>query len=108
MNRLQKLLRRYELHSLWKWVLLASLIGGVAGLGAIAFDWLGQVVIRYSLTEFAGYKPFHATGEASRFEYQPDSFSPWMIVAVMGEPEAARVSLRRAKAAGAASERPPR
>ncbi|WP_372898807.1 chloride channel protein [Stieleria sp.] len=83
MKRLQKLLKRFELHSLGKWILLASLIGFVAGLGAIAFDVLGQFVVRYSLTEFAGYQPLDAAGEHNRFEHRSDFFSPWMIVVVM-------------------------
>ncbi|MCA9140741.1 MAG: chloride channel protein, partial [Planctomycetales bacterium] len=83
MNRLQKLLKRFELHSLAKWILLASLVGVVAGLGAIVFDVLGQAVVRYSLTQFAGYRPLDAAGEYARFHYTPDFFTPWMIVAVM-------------------------
>lgn len=83
MNRLQQLLKRFELHSLGKWILLASLVGVVAGLGAIVFDVLGQAVVRYSLTQFAGYRPLDASGEHARFDFQPDFFSPWMIVVVM-------------------------
>ncbi len=63
--------------------MLASLIGVVAGLGAIAFDVLGQFVVRYSVTEFAGYQPLDAAGEHNRFEHRSDFFSPWMIVVVM-------------------------
>lgn len=83
MNRLQQLLKRFELHSLGKWILLACLVGVVAGLGAIVFDVLGQAVVRYSLTEFAGYQPLDAAGEHDRFEFEPDFFSPWKIVAIM-------------------------
>ena len=83
MKGLHNLLRRFELHSLGKWILLAWLIGAVAGLGAIAFDLLGQAVVRYSLTEFSGYRPLDAAGEHAHFAYKPDFFSPWMIVVVM-------------------------
>lgn len=83
MNRLHTFLKRFELHSLGKWILLASLIGVFAGLSAIAFDVLGQTVVRYTLTALAGYRPLGAAGEHARYHYEPDFFSPWMIVAVM-------------------------
>lgn len=82
-NRLQNVFQRFELHALGKWILLASLIGVFAGLGAIAFDYLGQAVARFALSEFTGYRPIDAAGEHARFEYDPDFFSPWTIVAVM-------------------------
>ena len=70
-------------HSSGKLILLASLVGVVAGIGAIVFQVLGQVVVRYSLSEFAGYSPHEATGEDVLFEDSTAAFSPWMIVAVM-------------------------
>lgn len=76
-------LKRFELHSLAKWMLLASLVGLVAGLGAIVFDFLGQFVVRWTLSEFAGYTPMEAAGEHARFEHKSEFFSPWMIVASM-------------------------
>ena len=83
MNTVQRLLDALGLHSFAKWMVLASLVGIVAGLGAIAFDVIGQGVVRYSLAQFAGYTPPEAAGEHVRFEHQSDFFSPWMIVAVM-------------------------
>ena len=70
-NRLQNVFQRFELHALGKWILLASLIGVFAGLGAIAFDYLGQVVARFALSEFTGYRPIDAAGERSRLPVQP-------------------------------------
>ncbi len=64
-------------------MLLASLVGALAGLGAIAFDALGHLVVRYSLTEFAGYIPNRSAGEHARFDYQPETFTPWVVVIVM-------------------------
>jgi CIC family chloride channel protein len=72
-----------ELHSFAKWILLASLVGVVAGLGAIAFDVLAQLVTRFSLSQFAGYVPQEAAGEHVRFRPADSGFSPWMIVVVM-------------------------
>jgi len=62
---------------------MASLVGVVAGLAAIAFDVLGEVVVRYSLTQFAGYMPAEAAGEHARFDHASNVFSPWMVVVVM-------------------------
>ncbi len=83
MNTVERLLDALGLHSFAKWMLLASLVGIVAGLGAIAFDVIGQGVVRYSLAQFTGYTPPEAAGEHARFEHQSDFFSPWTIVAVM-------------------------
>lgn len=83
MNRLQQTVKQFELHSLGKWILLASLIGAVAGVAAIAFDVLGQTVVRFTLTEFAGYQPLDAEGEHARYQHDPGFFAPWMIVVVM-------------------------
>ncbi|TWU01064.1 H(+)/Cl(-) exchange transporter ClcA [Stieleria varia] len=76
-------MKRFELHSLGKWIFLASLIGLVAGLAAIAFDVLGQFVLRFTLGQFAGYSPSEAIGEHSRFGHAEVAFSPWMVIAVM-------------------------
>ncbi len=62
---------------------MASLVGIVAGLGAIAFDVLGQTVTRFTLTQFAGFTPLEAAGEHARYEHGPLSFSPWLMLAVM-------------------------
>ena len=63
--------------------MLASVVGVVAGLGAIAFHLLGQTVVRYSLTQFAGYTPTDAVGEHIVFDEYERVFSPWMIVVVV-------------------------
>ncbi|EMI42854.1 Cl- channel voltage-gated family protein [Rhodopirellula sp. SWK7] len=82
-DSVRKLVKDHELHSLGKWILLASLVGMVAGLGAIVFDVVGQSVTRFTLTQFAGYTPLEAAGEHARFEHAPHTFSPWILVAVM-------------------------
>jgi len=73
----------FELRSSGKWILLASLVGIAAGLAAIAFQWLGQVVIRYSLVEFAGYAPLATAGETRRLTHPTVTLIPWMVVVVM-------------------------
>jgi hypothetical protein len=44
-------------------VLLAGLVGIVAGLGAVAFQYLSRLVLKYGLEFIAGYKP---AGPAAR------------------------------------------
>ncbi len=67
-------------------VLLASLVGVVAGLGAAAFQFMSHVIIRYGLEFFAGYKPTGPSGEWVLFhDVSPlfGGFLPWMILAVI-------------------------
>ncbi len=72
-----------DLRTSGKWIVLASLVGVVAGLGAIVFHQLTQLVVRFSLLEFAGYTPAEAIGEHSQLEASGVAFNPWMLVAVM-------------------------
>tara|TARA_R110002049_G_scaffold4601_5_gene32399 strand:- start:562667 stop:564481 length:1815 start_codon:yes stop_codon:yes gene_type:complete len=72
-----------ELRSSGKWILLASLVGVIAGLAAIAFQTLGHLVTRYSLVEFAGFVPEIADGEHSLADQPATTLIPWMIVVVM-------------------------
>jgi len=59
------------------------MVGVVAGLGAIAFDVIGQSVTHFTLTRFAGYTPLEATGEHARFEHASSGFSPWWLLLVV-------------------------
>ncbi len=83
MSPLRYIFETIDLKSSSKWILLASLVGIVAGLGAIVFQVLGQVVVHYSLSHFAGYVPPEALGEHSIFPHPTGDFSPWMLVVVM-------------------------
>ena len=83
MKTIQRILSSLDLHSYSKWIVLAFVVGVVAGLGAIAFDVLGQIVTQFSLIALAGYKPPEAVGEYGYFEHAAAAFSPWMLVLVM-------------------------
>ncbi len=83
MKTLQTVLSSLAHQSTGKWVLLASFVGLGAGIGAIAFQLLGQQVVRYTLTEFAGYVPAEAAGEHAIFPHPETVFSPWLVVLVM-------------------------
>lgn len=83
MNVVSNFLRGFEFRSTGKWFVLSGLIGVVAGLGAIVFQVLGQIVIKYTLVGIAGYSPPEAAGEHAFFHHSGLSFSPWLMVAVM-------------------------
>ena len=75
-----------HLRAVGRMVLLAGLVGVVAGLGAVAFQFLSHVVLKYGLEFVAGYKPAGPTGEWSIFsDIQPlfGGFAPWLILAVI-------------------------
>ncbi len=83
MSPLRYIFETIDLKSSSKWILLASLVGIVAGLGAIVFQVLGQVVVHYSLSHFAGYVPPEALGEHGIFPHSSRPFSPWLLVIIM-------------------------
>ncbi|MBL6724428.1 MAG: chloride channel protein [Rubripirellula sp.] len=72
-----------EFFSSGKWIALSSIVGVVAGIVAIAFEWLGQTVSRWTLGELGGYSAPLAQGEHSVFWPVTTEFSPIMILCVM-------------------------
>ncbi|TWU32274.1 chloride channel protein [Novipirellula artificiosorum] len=83
MKAIRTILESFDLRSSGKWIVLASLVGVVAGLGAIIFQLLGQLVVHVSLSQFAGYAPPEAAGEHVLFEHPSGTMVPWMIVLIM-------------------------
>jgi len=77
-------LSKYEFQTTGKWFLLAGTIGIVAGLGAIVFQWITQLVHHFALTQVAGYQAAEAMGESNVFDHLEVDLVPWMIVVVMG------------------------
>ena len=82
-SRLRSFLQGFDLHSTGKWFLLSTAVGIVAGLGAIAFQLMGQAVTQVTLVPFAGYSPGDAAGEYHFFHMTAGEFRPWLIVVVM-------------------------
>jgi len=80
---LRTILESFDLRTSGKWIVLASLVGVVAGLGAIAFQALGQFVVHVTLAPYAGYVPPEATGEHALFSHPEGPITPWMIVLIM-------------------------
>jgi CIC family chloride channel protein len=72
------------LHSTGKWLLLSVIVGGVAGIGAIAFDIASQSVRHIALEQIAGYVPAETAGENRIFAAPTHPiFSPLNLVAVI-------------------------
>ncbi|MEZ6096413.1 MAG: chloride channel protein [Pirellulaceae bacterium] len=65
-----------------KWMTLSVLVGTIAGLGAIVFQFLTQLAMRYSLGNVAGYLPREPVGEHSFFPHQTSGFSPGLLIVV--------------------------
>ena len=83
MNRLLKFAQKLDLQGTGKWLLLSAAVGIVAGLGAIAFQGLLQVVQHFGLALLAGYTPPEAAGERALFAEPATTLVPWMIVPIM-------------------------
>jgi len=85
LQRLREFLQGFELRSTGKWFLLSTVVGIVAGLGAIAFQVLGQTVSHFTVANLAGYPPPEAAGEHHYFDFEGGlpEFSPWLLVGVM-------------------------
>lgn len=72
-------------HTTGKWLILAAVVGVVAGIGAIAFDSLEQSIRCVALDRFAGYASTPADGEHHLFEpLTATSLSLWKLVVVLG------------------------
>lgn len=63
-------------------LLLAGLVGVVAGMGAILFEVVGQTVSHFALEEWVGYHPRHPGGESSLFSHSTTEFRWWMLLIV--------------------------
>ncbi len=59
------------------------MIGVVAGLGAILFQFMGQAVVHFTLEEIAGVAPQDAAGEHAIFVHTESEFSMFGLMAVI-------------------------
>ena len=83
MSWLLKTLPDLELYSTGKWFLLAAIVGVAAGIGAVAFQTLGQVIEYVVLEKFTGFEPGGAAVEHALFPEANGQLLPWAVVAVM-------------------------
>ncbi len=61
---------------------LALGVGILAGLGAIVFYAVCQVVVHYALDALVGYHPSHPGGEPSLWSDTAQPFRPWLLLIV--------------------------
>jgi CIC family chloride channel protein len=66
-----------------KWFVLSSLIGLVAGLGAIVFQYASQAVMHGTLGAVAGYFPPEPLGETRLFAETSTEFSAGLLLLVI-------------------------
>ena len=64
--------------------LLSSLVGTVAGVGAVLFQILGQLVTHFALTALSGFTPGEAAGEQALFQHSFGAVSLALVVTMMG------------------------
>ncbi|MEM7233235.1 MAG: chloride channel protein, partial [Planctomycetota bacterium] len=73
-----------DLKTTGKWFVYSALVGVVAGVGAIVFQFACQFVLHYGLAALTGYSPAEPSGEATWFSHSPSSdISLFAIVGVM-------------------------
>ncbi len=83
MNSFLRTFRDVELRSTGKWFGLSGLVGAFAGLGAIGFHWIGQLVAHYAFVTTSGFPMTEAAGEGQMFEAVPSVLNPWIMLLVM-------------------------
>jgi CIC family chloride channel protein len=71
--------RSLEWHSVGRTVALSSLVGAVAGLGAIVFQYLCQIGTHVFLGKLAGLRMEGPAGEVVLFHATTSVFRPWML-----------------------------
>lgn len=81
-DRWRSLLDRFDLRSSAKWFVLSTVIGIVSGLGAVAFHFASETVMRFTLERCTGYEPRGPDGEHSFFRQTDRQLVPGMLVLV--------------------------
>jgi CIC family chloride channel protein len=71
--------RTSRITSAGKWIFYYVLIGLIAGLGAIVFQYLCQVGLHFFLEQLAGFRPHAPAGETHLFPPTGKSLNPWML-----------------------------
>ncbi|MGE5177240.1 MAG: chloride channel protein [Hyphomicrobiales bacterium] len=71
-----------NLRAVGRWFVYASIVGCVAGLGAIVFNLLCQVGLHYFLDVLAGFRPPQPGGEGGFLQATDTPFRPWMLLLV--------------------------
>lgn len=72
----------HNLRAVGRWFVYASIVGCVAGLGAIVFNFLCQAGLHYFLDTLAGFRPPQPGGEGGILRATATPFRPWMLLVV--------------------------
>jgi CIC family chloride channel protein len=70
---------RLNLRNVWRWFAYGSLIGVVAGVGAIVFNLLCQAGLHYFLDVMAGFRPTEPPGEVAQWVPTDTPLRLWML-----------------------------
>ncbi len=68
------------IYRVWRWTLFFVGIGVIAGLGAVAFNYLTQLGTHVFLDMMAGYRPPPPPGEQHLFQPTQTPFSRWVLL----------------------------
>lgn len=83
LNKVFSLIREFEVPSAGKWFMLAGSVGIAAGVGAIVFQFLVQLVQHGAMVLIAGFPAHEAVAEYSPFPELETSFSPGLLIAIL-------------------------
>ncbi len=83
MHALRRLAQGIDLRSTGKWFVLSSLVGCIAGAGAIAFQFLLGATTHFCLGGVAGYFPAEAEAEPKWFHAFDQTFSIWWLLPLL-------------------------
>jgi CIC family chloride channel protein len=72
--------RTTQIRTAGKWMFYYVLIGLIAGLGSIAFQYLCQVGLHFFMDLMAGYRPPQPAGESHLFHPTTTPFNRWMLL----------------------------
>ncbi len=84
LGRIARETKRLEWHSAGRTVVLCALVGVVAGLGAIAFQYLCQWSAHLLLDQIAGLRMEGPAGEVSLVAPTSTPFRPWLLPVIAG------------------------
>jgi len=71
--------RTTQIRTAGKWIFYYVLIGVIAGLGSIAFQYLCQVGLHFFMDQMAGYRPPQPAGESHLFHPTTTPFNRWVL-----------------------------
>ncbi|MBM82564.1 MAG: chloride channel protein [Planctomycetaceae bacterium] len=83
-RKIENFINGFDFRSTGKWFVLSSLVGVVAGVGAVLFQVLGQFVVFIALFTVSGFAPAEADGELSLFHVTSSEISLGLVTLVMG------------------------